>query len=471
MNRFVFPEEFVWGSATSAYQIEGAYNEDGRGESIWDRFSHTPGKVKDNTNGDVACDHYHRWKEDVALLKQLGHKGYRFSVAWPRIIPQGRGKVNQAGLDFYSRLVDELLKNDIEPFITLYHWDLPQALQDEGGWPVRSTAEAFIDYTDVVTKHLGDRVKNWITHNEPWCSGLLSHQIGAHAPGLTDWHKALAACHHLLLSHGWAMPVIRRNSKDCEAGITLLFTAYEPASPSPEDYKGYRESDGYFNRWFIDPVYGRGYPADKVAEYIKKGHLPEGGLVFVKDGDMDAIAAPTDFLGMNYYTRDVIRSSEIPEEKNAPRTVVRAPQEEWTEMPWEVYPDGLYNTLVRMYYEYLPRKIYITENGCSWSDGPGPDGRIRDVRRTKYLQDHFIAAHRAIKSGVPLEGYFVWALMDNFEWGLGLAQRFGLCHVDYTTLKRTPKDSALWYKKVISENAVELDAKTAAAPRISVSAR
>ncbi|HEY8241621.1 MAG TPA: GH1 family beta-glucosidase [Kiritimatiellia bacterium] len=468
MNRFVFPEDFVWGTATSSYQIEGGVNLEGRGESIWDRFSHTPGKIKDGSNGDIACDHFHKWKEDIAMMRQLGHKGYRLSIAWPRILPTGRGTVNQAGLDFYSRIIDELLRNEIEPFVTLYHWDLPQTLQDEGGWVARSTAEAFIGYTDIVTKHLGDRVKRWITHNEPWCVSILGHLYGDHAPGLKDWKAALPAAHHVLLSHGWAIPVIRANSRDCEAGITLLFSPYEPASESAADYKTCRECDGFFNRWFVDPVYGRGYPADKVEEYIAKGYLPKEGLTFVKEGDMEDIGVDTDFLGVNFYTRDVVRNSDVPEEQNLPKSVERAPREEWTEMGWEVFPEGLYRVLVRMYYEYLPRKVYVTENGCSYSDGPGPDGKIRDTRRIQYLQDHFIAAHRAVQSGVPVAGYFVWALMDNFEWGLGIAQRFGLVHVDYKTLKRTPKDSAHWYKKVIEQNGVTLpDGQTAPSYRKS----
>lgn len=454
MAQLQFPKQFVWGSATSSYQIEGAVHEDGRSESIWDRFSHTPGKIVDGSNGDVACDHYHRWREDIALMKELGLQSYRFSIAWPRILPNGRGQVNQAGLDFYSRLVDTLLENNITPFATLYHWDLPQVLEDQGGWPVRATGEAFVEYADVVTRHLGDRVKHWITHNEPWCASLLDYQIGKHAPGRTEWPAGLAASHHLLLSHGWAVPVIRRNSPGAEVGITLNLTPAVPASPSEADFQAYRHFDGYFNRWFLDPLYGRHYPADMVADYQAAGYLPPEGLPWVQDGDLCAIATLTDFLGVNYYNRAVLRAEE---KGNLPITVHKAPQSEWTDMDWEVYPEGLYDILVRLHFDYQPRKIFITENGASYSDGPDAEGRIPDQRRLKYLRDHFAAAHRAIGTGVPLAGYFVWSLMDNFEWDQGYKQRFGIVWVDYETQQRIPKDSALWYKQVIADNGVTLD--------------
>lgn len=454
MKSSAFPKGFVWGSATSAYQVEGAWQEDGKGASIWDRFAHTPGRIHDGTNGDVACDHYHRWKDDVALLKELGQRAYRLSVAWPRILPGGRGAVNQKGLDFYSRLTDELLSAGITPFVTLYHWDLPQALQDEGGWPLRATAEAFVEFADVTTRRLGDRVKHWITHNEPWCSGLLGHQIGEQAPGLRDFRAGLEATHHILLSHGWAVPVIRRNSPGCEVGITLNLTHGEAASPSAADHEALREFDGYFNRWFLDLVHGRGYPADKTAEYIRAGHLPPEGLVFARDGDEAAIGVACDFLGINYYSRHVARSSVVPEHENHPPTNPRGPADQWTDFGWEIYPEGLYRLLMRTWLEYSPRKIYVTENGCSFGDAPGPDGRVRDARRIDFLRRHFLAAHRALEAGAPLAGYFVWSLMDNFEWAHGFRQRFGLVWVDYATQRRIPKDSALWFRDVIAANAV-----------------
>jgi beta-glucosidase len=445
MTQLRFPDGFVWGSATSSYQIEGAWDEDGRGESIWDRFAHTPGKVIDGSNGDIACDHYHRWRDDIALMQRLNLQAYRFSVAWPRILPTGRGAVNQQGVDFYSRLVDGLLAAGIRPFITLYHWDLPQALQDEGGWPARSTGEAFVEYADVVSRALGDRVKHWITHNEPWCAALLSHQIGEHAPGWNDWPAALRAAHHVLLSHGGAVPVLRRNSPGAQVGITLNFSPAEPASASALDYHAARSHDGYFNRWFLDPLYGRRYPADKWADYETAGWLTD----FVQPGDLDTIATQTDFLGVNYYNRAILRS-EAP--GNAPQTNFLAPEAEWTEMGWEIHPPSLYRLLMRLHLEYQVPQLYITENGCSFSDGPDATGRVRDERRVNFLRDHFRAAHRAIEAGVPLAGFFVWSFYDNFEWAKGYTQRFGLIYTDYPTQKRYPKDSALFYREVIAAN-------------------
>lgn len=454
MSTVHFPKDFAWGVATSSYQIEGAATEDGRGESIWDRFSKTAGKVTDGTNGDVACDHYHRFREDIALMKSLGIKHYRFSVAWPRILPSGRGEVNQPGLDFYSRLVDALLEAGIEPFVTLYHWDLPQALQDEGGWIQRSTAEAFADYARVVARALGDRVKKWITHNEPWCTSILGHARGTHAPGVKDFRAALAASHHVLLSHGLAVPVIREESPGAEVGITLNLTPAEPASPSAEDHDATRHFDGYFNRWYLDPLFGHKYPADMVADYIAAGHLPPEGLSVALPGDLKTISVMTDFLGINYYSRSVLRSDKVPEALNEPRNVHVAPEKDWTEMGWEVHPNGLWEILLRVHLDYRPRKLYVTENGASYSTPPDADGRVRDEKRLHFLRDHFVAARRAMDDGVPLAGYFVWSLLDNFEWDRGYSQRFGIVWVDYETQRRIPKDSALWYRGVIAENAV-----------------
>ena len=457
MTTLPFPKDFIWGAATSSYQIEGAVQEDGRGESIWDRFSHTPGKIQDGSTGDVACDHYHRWRDDIALMKDLGLQAYRFSIAWPRILPGGRGPVNQAGLDFYSRLVDGLLAAGITPFATLYHWDLPQPLQDAGGWPARATAEAFVEYADVTSRVLGDRVKHWITHNEPWCASMLSYQIGEHAPGWHDWPAALAAAHHLLLSHGWAVPVLRQNSPGAEVGITLNFSQVMPASDRPEDLAAARYADGYSNRWFIDPLYRGAYPDDMIAAYTAAGHLPAGGPAFVHSRDLAAIAAPTDFLGVNYYTREVVGSPGAEGGARTPEQIA-AEQNEHTEMGWEVYPAGLHDLLVRLETDYHPGKLYVTENGASYSDGPNAEGRVPDERRRRYLRDHFAASQRAIAEGVPLAGYFVWSLMDNFEWARGYTQRFGVVWVDYPTQQRLPKDSALWYRQVIAANAVDPDA-------------
>lgn len=442
-----FPKEFWWGAATSAYQIEGAWDEDGKGESIWDRFCQQPGKVQNGDTGQVACDHYHRWQADIALMKSLNLQAYRFSIAWPRILPVGRGKVNSAGLDFYNRLVDGLLEAGIQPFITLYHWDLPQALQDEGGWTVRSTAEAFVEYTDVVTRRLGDRVKHWMTHNEPWVASFMAYQMGVHAPGWQDWSAAISAAHHLLLSHGWSLPVIRANSPGAEAGIVLDYVPGEPASPSGADYQAVRHHDGYHHRWFLDPLFGRRYPADMVVAYTQMGVMPAD---LIHTGDMEAIAAPIDFLGVNYYTRAILRAS-IPESENLPHTNFYAPKEEWSVGGWgDIYPEGLYNLLCRLHFDYQVLKLYIAENGTSSEGGTLTEKQLRDTHRIDYIERHLEQARRAIQTGVPLAGYFAWSMMDNFEWSLGYSKGFGLVGVDYATGERIPKDSALWYRDGIA---------------------
>jgi beta-glucosidase len=423
-NKIVFPDKFIWGAATASYQIEGGWDKDGKGESIWDRFSHTPGKVFNNENGDVANDHYRLWKKDIRLMQKLGLKAYRFSIAWPRILPNGRGKVNQKGLDFYSHLVDGLLETGIMPFITLYHWDLPQVLQDEGGWPARSTAEAFVEYADVVSRSLGDRVKNWITHNEPAVAAWLGYDIGVHAPGIRDLSQAVRASHHLLLSHGWSVPVIRKNSADAEVGIVLNVGWRVPASNSTADLDAVREIDGRWTRWFSNPLYGRGYPADVAVDFEKRGALPNG-LDFVKADDLKAIAVPTDFLGVNYYSREIIRA-DVPD--NAPQLIFPKPKtpENWTEMGWENFPNGLTGVLLRLYFDYKPLKLYVTENGASYSTAPDESGRVADELRTDYYRTHLAAVHRAVQVGVPMAGYFAWSLMDNFEWAEGYKQRFGI---------------------------------------------
>ncbi len=452
MSTFIsFPDDFTWGAATSSYQIEGGWDEDGKGESIWDRYTHTPGHVIDGSTGDVACDHYHRWPQDVAMMKDLGLQAYRFSVAWARVMPEGRGRVNPAGLDFYSRLVDGLLDAGIKPVVTLYHWDLPQALQDSGGWPERSTAEAFAEYADVVSRHLGDRVQTWITHNEPWCVSVLGHELGEHAPGWRDTAAAVRAAHHVLLSHGLAVPILRANSPGSEVGITLNFEIMEPASNSAADRRATRIADGTYNRWFVSALYGHRYPADIMAHY--EPHLPNG-WDFIQPGDFDVIAAPIDFLGVNYYTRRIVRDDTAPD--NRPQThFPDLPKCDmhtgvWEPVYWEIYPDGLYKLLNRLHFEYNPGKIYITENGTSFADGPDETGHVPDVRRLHYLRDHLTAARRAMDNGVPLAGYFAWSLMDNFEWAKGYQQRFGFVWVNYETQQRIPKDSALWYRDMIA---------------------
>jgi beta-glucosidase len=441
MPQLTFPNNFIWGAATAAYQIEGAWDEGGRGESIWDRFSHTPGKVQDQDNGDVACDHYHRWRDDIALMRELGLQAYRFSIAWPRILPEGTGVVNQAGLDFYDRLVDGLLEAGITPFATLYHWDLPQALQDENGWANRAVVGAFTNYADIVSRRLGDRVKHWITHNEPWCTSFLGNYLGVHAPGFKEG-PVLAVAHHVLLSHGAAVPVLRANSSGANVGITLNFSPAYPASESAEDRAAAQRYDGFFNRWFLDPLYGRGYPEDMLPLYGSM--MPQ-----IPADDLEKIAVATDFLGVNYYNRAVVN-----DDASAPplRFGQGHPEGEYTAMDWEVYPDALRALLVRLTRDYAPPKLYITENGSAYDDVLTPDGTIHDEARTRYLTSHLAAAHAAIGEGVPLAGYFAWSLMDNFEWAYGYSKRFGIVYVDYATQQRTPKDSARMYSKVIEQN-------------------
>ncbi|MEW5940792.1 MAG: GH1 family beta-glucosidase [Chloroflexota bacterium] len=441
-----FPSDFIWGAATASYQIEGAWNEDGKGESIWDRFSHTPGKIQDGDTGDVACDHYHRWESDLQLVKELGLGAYRFSIAWPRVLPNGRGRVSEVGLDFYNRIVDRLLEYNIEPYVTLYHWDLPQAIQDLDGWPARLSAEAFVEYADVVTRSLGDRVKNWVTLNEPWVSAFVGYREGRHAPGRTDVGEALAAAHYLLLAHGLAVPVIRRNSPRSNVGIVLNLTPQVPASPSAADRDAANWIDGYINRFFLDPLVGRGYPQDIVDGFGNE-------MAFIQPGDMQAIAIPIDFVGVNYYTRNIVRAHEVSEAENAPRTIFRG--NEITEMDWEVYPEGLYKILGRLYFDYDFPAIYITENGAAFKDTVNADGEVDDPARLSCLRRHLEQVHRAIEAGIPVKGYFAWSLMDNFEWAFGYSKRFGLIHVDYETQKRTFKSSAKWYRESARRTAVD----------------
>ena len=434
-----FPADFAWGAATAAYQIEGAVDHDGRGESIWDRFCATPGKVRNGESGAVACDFYHRFPDDVRLMRELGLDALRFSIAWPRIVPEGRGKVNQAGLDFYDRLIDELLAQGVRPFPTLYHWDLPQPLEDDGGWPARSTAEAFVAYAEVVAERLGDRVSNWITHNEPWVAAWLGYGSGEHAPGRANAADALAAAHHLLLSHGWAAEAIRRAAPDANVGITLVLSPAYPASESEEDRQAAQNADGFYNRWFLDPVFRGSYPAD-LLEYFAPSAPP------VEDGDIETIAAPLDFLGVNYYTRRVLRAN--PEDGHP--LAVRDPDASYTAMDWEIYPDGLFDVLVRVRDDYDPPPIYITENGAAFGDHPTHDGEVVDPERWAYIEAHLDAIRRAIDAGVPMAGYFVWSLLDNFEWTHGYSKRFGIVYVDYPTLERVPKASYRWYRDFIA---------------------
>lgn len=432
-----FPADFVWGAATAAYQVEGAVHEDGRGESVWDRFAATPGKVRAGDTGEVACDFYHRYPEDIALMRELGLAAFRFSVSWPRVFPAGRGSPNPAGLDFYDRLVDELLTAGIEPFPTLFHWDTPQALEDAGGWPVRATAYAFVDYAEAVVARLGDRVRHWTTHNEPGVVSSHGYGSGVHAPGRTSARDAVAAAHHLLLSHGLAVDAIRSLAPEASVGIALDLTQPYPAGASPEDLAAARQVDGEANRWFLDPLFRGAYPDDQ------RERLALAEPV-IRDGDLETIAAPIDFLGVNTYRRHVVAGGN-----GGPPRILR-PEGRYTTMDWEVHPESFRGLLVSLADEYAPAAIYVTENGAAFADVRGHDGRVHDVERGEYLLDHIDAVGRAIAAGAPVKGYFVWSLLDNFEWGYGYSQRFGLVYVDYPTLERIPKDSFGLYRELIA---------------------
>ena len=443
-----FPKNFKWGTATSSYQIEGAPNADEKGPSVWDTFSHINGNIKDNETGDIACDHYNLWPKDFELLKDLGVNSYRLSISWPRIFATGKEKKpNQKGLDFYSRMIDWLLENQITPFITLNHWDIPQGLEDDGGWTHRSMVDAFVKYSFHVSKHLGDRVTDWITHNEPWCISYIGYIAGHKPPGLkNNWPKSLAAAHHLLLSHGLAIPEIRKNSEQSKIGITLNLNTAIPASESTYDNEACNFYDGQFNRLYLEPLYKKKYPND-VFEYLKnKGSITEKNLNFIKDDDLNLISTDTDFLGVNYYSRAVIRNEEIDENKNLPKNVVMGPK---TDFGWEIHPPGLYDLLVKLKTKYNVGPIYITENGCSYGDSPNKEKKINDQRRIDYHQAHLTEVKRAIDDGVQCKGYFAWSLLDNFEWAQGFTQRFGLVWVDFKTLERIPKKSFSWYKNYI----------------------
>ncbi|MFF2697143.1 GH1 family beta-glucosidase [Streptomyces cyaneofuscatus] len=438
-----FPADFTWGVATAAYQIEGAVTEDGRSPSIWDTFSHTPGKVDNGDTGDTACDHYHRVPEDIGLIKQVGADAYRFSIAWPRVVPGGDGPVNKAGLDFYDRLVDGLLEAGVTPFATLYHWDLPQVLQDRGGWTVRETSEHFAAYASHVVERIGDRVKDWATLNEPLCSAWIGHLEGRMAPGLTDLTAAVRASYHLHLGHGLAVQAIRAASSDARVGIVNNLSPIVPASTSEADLAAARRADGHINRWWLDPVLGRGYPQDMVEAY--------GVELPVRPGDLETIAAPLDWLGLNYYFRQIVTAD--PSGPAPGFTQVPVADARHTYMDWEVYADGLEQLLLRLTEEYGVERIYVTENGSAYQDTVAADGSVHDPERLAYLEEHLAACARAVAKGAPLAGYFAWSLLDNFEWAYGYDKRFGLVHVDYATQRRTVKSSGRRYAELIREHA------------------
>jgi beta-glucosidase len=466
-----FPDGFVWGAATAAYQIEGAVAEDGRTPSIWDTFSHTPGKVRDGDTGDVADDHYHLFRADVALMAQLGLTAYRFSVAWPRITPQvtadAIGPVNEAGLAFYSALVDELLAAGIAPTVTLYHWDLPQALEDAGGWTNRATADRFGEYAAIVAAALGDRVQVFTTLNEPFCSAYLGYASGVHAPGRTDDAAALAAVHHLNLAHGRAVAAIRDAAPDARLSITLNLAWVRPETDSAPDAEAARRIDGLQNRVFLDPILHGRYPADVQADTAAVTDWS-----FVQPGDLEVISAPIDVLGVNYYSPTIVRhwTRERPRESadghddGRARPWVAADDVEFptqhgarTAMGWSIDPRGLTEVLLRVAAEQPGLELMVTENGAAFADVPEPDGRVPDPERVAYLREHLAAVHAAIAAGAPVTGYYVWSLLDNFEWAHGYSKRFGIVSVDYATQRRTPKDSAHFYASTARSNAVDRD--------------
>ena len=433
-----FPAEFLWGSATSSYQIEGAVTEDGRSESIWDRFCTIPGAIEDGTDGAVACDHYHLYNDDIALMARLNLNAYRFSIAWPRILPTGRGRANTAGLDFYDRLVDALLAAGIQPFPTLYHWDLPQVLEDQGGWPVRSTAEAFADYAEVVAGRLGDRIDNWMTLNEPYVSANLGYLTGQHAPGRSSLSDSLAAAHHLLVGHGLAMERVRAAVPGADVGIVLNFTPVTPIGSSPAALDRQRIVDDVHNHWYSDPIGGFGYP-QSTAERL--GWAQDE----VRDGDMELIARPIDMLGINFYTRQMVGALDGERESRGAQTA----------MGWEISPPTLGNLLRDLHTVHRFPRFLITENGAAMPDVDRVDGRIIDHDRLEYIAAHLGQMHQAMEDGVPVGGSFAWSLLDHVEWAHGYGPKFGLVEVDSDTQRRTPKQSALWYAEVAESGEIQ----------------
>ncbi len=445
---FVFPKDFVWGSATAAYQIEGSPLADGAGPSIWQRFAHTPGRMLNGDTGDVATDHYHRWREDVALMKSLGLGGYRFSIAWSRIFPEGKGRINQKGLDFYERLVDELLENGIAPCATLFHWDLPAALDDRGGWLNPDIAGWFADYASLLFERLDGRIQRWATLNEPWVVTDGGYLHGPLAPGHRNKYEAPIASHNLLRAHGAAVQAYRAHGQH-EIGIVVNIEPKYPASQSPEDLAATQRAEAYMNRQYLDPVFLGSYPEE--LQEIFGDAWPSW-----PQADMDLIRQPIDFVGINYYTRNVSKHDEA----SWPLKVspVRQDQHTYTETGWEVFPQGLTDTLTWVKERYANPRVFITENGAAFFDPPKAEGgRIRDPLRISYLRQHLRAVHDAIDAGCDIGGYYVWSLLDNLEWSLGYSKRFGIVHVDFETQTRTPKDSARYYANVVASHGAALD--------------
>lgn len=448
MKKIEFPKDFIWGSATASYQVEGAFDEDGKGESVWDRFSHSPGKIQNNDTGDIACDHYHRYEADVKLMKEIGLNSYRFSISWPRLFPNGSGKLNEKGMDFYKRLTYLLLENGIDPAVTLFHWDLPQKLQDNGGWANRETIKHFEEYSYSVFNILGDVVPMWFTHNEPFVVAFLGYMLGTHAPGATDPALMLSVSHNLLLSHGKVVSLYRDMHLDGKVGIALNLSTKYPSSQKDEDRIAAYTSDGVLNRWFLDPLFKGSYPEDILEHYQKRN------ISFsYNEEDFKIIMQPMDFLALNYYSPEFIKYDEANDFIGINDQLASF---EKTEMDWIVYPQGLNDLLKRLERDYGKVDLIISENGAAFNDVVDNDGNIQDNRRINYLHEHLLACHQAIEEGVNLKGYYLWSLMDNFEWSYGYSKRFGLIHVDFETLKRTIKQSGYWYKNVIQNNGILL---------------
>ena len=445
---YKFPEGFDWGTATASYQIEGGVNEGGRGESIWDRFSHTPGKITDGSNGDVACDFFHHYEEDIEIAKKIGLKVYRFSIAWSRIFPEGTGKVNEAGIEFYRKVLSCLRSNGIKSAVTLYHWDLPQKLQDRGGWANREIVDWFEAYVKVVYERLGDLVDIWITLNEPFCSSIIGYWIGEHAPGYTDYSMALAAVHHLLLAHGKAVKVYRASGLKAEIGITLNMNMSYPINPEdPADVEAAKRNQEQGNNLFGDPVFLGKYPQELFSYLKKKGIvLPE-----IRDGDMELISQKLDFFGLNTYFTDHVKADETKWPLGCAALKTGRP---YTDAKWELNPEGMYDLLKWVNNRYKPQKLIITENGAACNDWVNIEGKVIDPNRIDYITRYLIQVHKAIGEGVPVTGYYVWCFCDNFEWAHGIARRFGIIYVDYNTQKRTPKESAHWFAEVIKRNGI-----------------
>jgi len=443
-----FPDGFIWGAATAAYQIEGAWNEDGRGESTWDHFSHLPYRTLNGDNGDVACDHYHRMPDDVKILKDLGIKNYRFSTSWSRVMPTGQGAPNPKGLDFYNRLVDQLLQAGIRPLVTLNHWDMPQALEEKGGWVNRDTTDRFVEYAEVMFKKLGDRVDLWATHNEPFVVAFMGYAFGVFPPGISDYSKGYQAGHHLLLSHGKAVKLFRQGGFKGQIGIVLNSDWHTPATPSQADQEACQRAFEANPGFFLDPLFKGSYPQELI-KWI--GPMQP----HIQSGDMELIKNSTDFLGINHYTSTRYSYSIHGGTLKYSGKRLIAPGMGATDMGWGIYPAGMKNLLLDLKEKYNNPPIFICENGCAMPDQVGPDGSVNDVRRVAYLRNYISAAHDAIQAGANLKGYFVWSLMDNYEWTSGYGKRFGIVYVDYATQKRTPKKSAHWYSAVIARNGLK----------------